>query len=99
MENLEAERMDDKIEREKGKREEWTKEWRKKGREIRNWIIKSGGWKNPGETLRQLWRNGTFEKSVFDMFTGMRDIWKRELKLKKYAALNKISMYGEHYVM
>lgn len=34
MENLEAERMDDKIEREKKKR--------KKGREIRNWIIKSG---------------------------------------------------------
>lgn len=33
------------------------------------------------------------------MFTGMRDIWKREVKLKKYAALNKISMYGEHYVM
>lgn len=29
----------------------------------------------------------------------MRDIWKRELKLKKYAALNKISIYGEHYVM
>ena len=49
MENLEAERMDDKIEREKRKR--------KKEREIRNWIIKSG------RGMKESWRN------VFSNFT------------------------------
>lgn len=49
MENLEAERMDDKIEREERKR--------KKGREIRNWIIKSG------RGMKESWRN------VFSNFT------------------------------
>lgn len=43
MENLEAERMDDKIEREKRKR--------KKEREIRNWIIKSE------RGMKESWRN------------------------------------------